>query len=312
MANPNYLVYIQEYSTPGSTTPAVSIVAPIPESVLWDSTATYEMPLPQGPEKGPLASVAQVLGMKLSVQMLTAKLWAGSAIGSLSIPLEFVTESDPVADVRDPIVNLMKLVTPSTSNSLGLLQSPGPQLDLSLFTQLAKDAASQITNTFSNTPSGVGQQSQYSSGSILNGFGGLANPNLTNINLTQSTMMNSSTQTADGTNSTVFKSPTQNPSIGTAAYWKSQVSKRISIKIGNYLFFDNVIVTHVGQEFASTFDAVTGLPHHVRVSLTFEPMFMLTQEDLDNVYLSPGNNGTTSGNNTYGFSIPDTSLDFGG
>ena len=306
MSNPSYLVYIQEFAAAGSTGPAISITAPIPESVMYDASSSYEMRLPQGPDKGLLGTVTEAFGMKLAVQALTAKLWSGSTSGAITIPLEFVTESDPIADVRTPIVNLMKLVTPSTNSSSGLLQSPGPQLDFSQLVQLAKDAASQISGIINNTGPGVGQQGSFSSGAILNGLGGLGNPNVTNIQLTQTSMINSAVQTPDGTNATLFKNPTQNPSMGTAAYWKSQVSNRISIRIGNYLFFDNVIITHVSQEFMSNFDAVTGLPHHVRVQLTFEPMFMVTQQDLDNIYLNPGQN-STPGDNNFGFTLPDAS-----
>jgi hypothetical protein len=304
MSNPAYLVYIQSYGAPGSGSPVVSVTAPIPEDVMFDVESTYEMKLPQGPDKGILGSAMAALGMRLTVQALTAQLWSGSTTGDLSINLEFHTESDPVADVRTPIVNLMKLVTPSTNSSSGILQSPGPQLDLKQLLQIAKDAASQGASIFSTIGSGVGTQSGFSSGSLLNGLGGLSGSSTqaTNQLITQSAMVNSNLQTPDGTNVSNFQVPTQNPSIGTAAYWKTQVSNRISIQIGNYMLFDNVVITRLTQTFMSNFDATTGLPHHVKVGLTFRPMFIITQQDLDNIYLNPGQN-TTPGNNNYGFSM---------
>jgi hypothetical protein len=310
MSNPSYLVYIQSYGAPGSSTPVVSVTAPIPEDVMFDMESAYEMKLPQGPTGGLIGTALAAMGMRLTVQALTAQLWAGSTTSELTINLEFHTESDPVADVRTPIVNLMKLVTPATSSTTGILQSPGPQLDLAQLLQIAKDAVSQGSSIFSSIGSGVGQYSttstaagQYSSGAILNGLGGLANPSATtNQLINQSAMVNSSVQTPDGTNVSQFQSPTQNPSIGTAAYWKNQISNRISIQIGNYMLFDNVVITRLAQTYLSNFDAATGLPHHVKVGLAFKPMFILTQGDLDNLYLNPGANSTPS-NNNYGFSM---------
>ena len=272
-SSPNYLVYVQSYGTPGTTTPLVSVTAPIPEDVMFDMESTYEMKLPQGPDKGLAGTALAALGLKLTVQALTAQLWSGSTTSDLTIALEFHTETDPVADVRTPIVNLMKLVTPSVSSTGGILQAPGPQLDLAQLLQIAKDIVSQGQGIFTSVGSGVGSTSGYSSSTVLNGLGSTST---STQQITQSTMVNSNLQTADGTNSTVFQSPTQNASKGTAAYWKSQISNRISIQIGNYMLFDNVVITRLSSTFMSNLDATTGLPHHVKVGLSFRPMFMLT------------------------------------
>jgi hypothetical protein len=96
----------------------------------------------------------------------------------------------------------------------------------------------------------------------------------------------------------------QNPSLGTSAYWKSRIKNQISIRIGNYMFFDSVVITNVQQTFSSNFDAQTGLPHHAKVMVGFKPLFMLVQSDLDQLFLNP-NGGTTSGADNFGFSIPN-------
>lgn len=292
--NPNYLCYIQQYGAPGSAKPAISITAPLPDSVQFDTESNFEPLMPQGiTDNKTLNSALAVMGVRLAVQSLTAQLWQGSTSGDLSIELEFHTETDPVDDVRTPIVNLMKLVTPSVSNSSGFLTSPGPQLDFSQLYQVAKDAVTSGGQVVGAIPSGSNSQQANSNGSYT------YNPTLISTGLGSglfypTTMIDSSKQSTDGKN-TVSPNTQQNPNLGTAAYWKSQISNRISIQIGNYLLFDNVVITRVSQTFASNFDAITGLPHHVKVAISFRPMFVLTQEDIDSIYLNNYTQRTTAG-----------------
>ncbi|MGT3783906.1 hypothetical protein ACVTE8_15205 [Staphylococcus aureus] len=87
--------------------------------------------------------------------------------------------------------------------------------------------------------------------------------------------------------------------MGTAAYWNTKLKNRISIKIGNYLFFDSVVITRVSITAASNFDAQTGLPHHCRVLVEFKPLFMLTQQDLDTLFINPSASTPLSCDATY-------------
>lgn len=293
--NPNYLVLIQQYGSPGSTSPAISVQAPIPEQVIFDLDSTYEPLLPQGFTNNAFLRVASAgMGVRLAVQALTAQLWTGSTTGDLAIPLEFHTETDPVNDVRNPIVNMMKLVTPSISSSTGMMQSPGPQLNLSQLGSIASDAVSSTLSTVGQFGSSVGSTLK---SVVSNAFG------ISSSNPQQAQMVDTNQQSTDGANSAVPKALQQNPQLGTAEYWKSQITNRISIRIGNYLYFDNVVITGMASTFMSAMDATTGLPHHVQVNLRFRPMFVLSQSDIDNVYINPNGN-STPGTSNYGFSIP--------
>jgi hypothetical protein len=50
---------------------------------------------------------------------------------------------------------------------------------------------------------------------------------------------------------------------------------------------------------ASNFDAQTGLPHHCRVLVEFKPLFMLTQQDLDTLFINPSASTPLSCDATY-------------
>ncbi len=302
--NTSYLVTIQQYGQPGVGTAVTSITAPIPESVSFDVSAAYETLLPQSFTKnGLINGAAAMMGMKLAVQSMTAQLWTGSTTGDLSFNLEFYTETDPDADVRTPVLNLMKLVVP-TINKYGLMQSPGPQLDLTALGSVLGDTITSGVNSVSAVSSGIVSATKNVASGAISAFTGQT--------ATPATMSNGSTTTTDTPATSTTSGNTTggtNPQLGTAAYWKSLISNRIQIRIGNYLFFDNVIITHVGNVFTSNFDAVTGLPHHVIVSVSFRPMFTLVQSDLDQIFLTSGSStgSTTSGVDSYGFSIPGTS-----
>jgi hypothetical protein len=285
MANGNYIVTIHQADT------NIIVEAPMPDSFEFDVGATYEQMLPQGFVNNTVMNIAAAMtGTRLASQALTAQLWAGNTDSELSFQLDFHTESDPIADVRDPIVNLLKLVMPTVStNKYGFLGSPGPQLDLT-------QALQEFGTAVSSAGGVVGEFASTTLGAVRN----LATEVFHNILGTTpkpGSLTDTTQQVTDGANNTIPKSSnTQNPGMGTAAYWNSKVRNKITIDIGNYLHFDSVVITRISQTYASNFDAQTGWPHHVRVTIAFKPLFMLAQEDLDSLFVNP------YGKPTYNFS----------
>jgi hypothetical protein len=281
--NPNYRVTLMQTTATGiatSSDASIIVEAPMPESFVFDTQANYAPMLPQGLTGGGVATALAAVGIRLAVPALTAQLWQGSSEIQLQLALEFHTESDPVADVQTPILNLNRLTMPSINSSSGMLQSPGPSINFSQLSTIAKGAATSISNTASsiyNTVTGSGSSA--------------SNPQ-------PSTMNNSSLTANSGNGTAVTQSSTQNPQLGTSAYWKTQISNQISIRVGNYLYFDSVVITNVQQTFMSNIDAITGLPHHATVNITFKPLFMLTVEDLASVFISNSSPGQSASANT--------------
>lgn len=268
----------------------------MPDSFAFDAKSTYDMAMPQNFSKNQsINTLLSSFGAKLAVQAMTAQIWSGNTETDLSIELEFHTETDPATDVRAPILNLLKLTMPSINTSFGLLQSPGPSLNLS---QLLGNANGQVTPTSIASSIGSGASSLVQSG------GAVLNALFTGATPTQGQLNDSSLTSNDGTNSAVPATSQSNPSLGTAAYWKSRTKNSISIRIGNYMFFDSVVITSVQQTFSSNFDAQTGLPHHAKVMVGFKPLFMLLQDDLEQLFVNP-TGGSTTGSNNFGFSMPN-------
>lgn len=240
--NSDYLVRIVQSDT------NTIVQAPMPAEFMFDSQANYEAPFAQGLfGNGALASIARMGGLALTSQALTAQIWQGSNETQLSVELEFQAETDVYAEVRDPILSLMKLATPSMSPSTGMIMSPGPRLDVSVAQKIWEDYKAQTKATVES----------------------LTDP-------TQTTT-NGSTQSTNNANN-------GNKGLGQAQAWKNKITNIISMQVGNYAFFDMVVISNVQATYTSQIDTMTGWPQHVRVNVQFKPMFQLLQDDLDNIF----------------------------
>lgn len=275
------------------TTNPITVSAPMPDSFAFDAGATYDQPLPQGFTSNKLVNTAFALGgVRLATQAMSAQLWSGNTETNLTIELQFHTESDPIADVRTPIVNLLKLTMPTTSATTGLLNSPGPSFDFSNnAVSGVKQSGSILASDFTAVVGGTGSALSNIYNQIAGGKSSIAS------------MIDTNKTTNDGGGNAVPTQLNQNNSLGTAAFWNSKLKNKISIQIGNYMFFDSVVITRVALTAVSNFDAQTGLPHMARVVVEFKPLFMLTQNDLDSLFINPGGNSSTPSTN-YSFSMP--------
>jgi len=266
--NPAYTVTI--YSVKDSPNkPPVLVQAPMPESFMYDAAVMYEAPFTQGLTGNAAIDTIMKVGFasKLVMHSMTAQIWQGSTETDLGLELEFHAERDPISEVRDPIVNLLRLCTPSV-NAAGMLESPGPKLE----GQILRDLVFAVQNLDKNVPDGTqGQVSQ----------GQLRDPAQTSI---------------QGSGNSAQNSNGRSTTIGTTDYFKSRIQDQISIQIGKYAFFDSVVITNVQKTYESQFDERTGLPFYAKVAVRFKPFFMVTQEDLNKIFgINRGGTPTTIG-----------------
>ncbi|QRE00341.1 hypothetical protein [Burkholderia phage BCSR5] len=263
--NLDYQVLIQS-NNPAEGQQSIVVRAPMPESFVFDTSSNYEAPFAQGLFSNNMLRLATAaIGLRTAVQAMTAQLWQGTNDTELGLELEFQTETDPLMDIRKPILDLNKLIVPLTDSATGLLKSPGPQLDSSFANaaSILTDASTQIASEATQVKDQLEKAGEKVKGASLN---------------------DSSRSTADGKG----QSNALKNGLGTAAYWKSKVKNQVSIQIGNYMFFDSVVITNVQQTYVSNLDPITKYPHHVKVSVRFKPLFMITQADLDTIFMSGG------------------------
>lgn len=237
--------------------PPVNIEAPMPESFMYDAQVMYEAPFTQSLTGNSAIDTILKVGFaaKLVTHAMTAQFWQGSTDTELGLELEFHADSDPATEVRDPIISLLRLTTPTTQ--AGLISSPGPQLT----SQVILDILTAGKNAGASIPEGT--QGEVSAGQTTD----------TEQSVTQGDQGRAKTSNLNAENAT-----------GTVAYWKTRIENQISIRIGKYAFFDSVVVTSVRKTYESQFDAVTGLPFYAKVAIQFKPLFMIVQDDLNKIF----------------------------
>lgn len=255
--NPDYTVTIQSFNTDG---PAVIVRAPLSEEFMYDIASDYEAPFAQGlTGNAMIDTLLRIAGTRFVTQGLTAQFWQGSTSTELGLELEFQTETDPVSDVRDPIVALLKLCTPGI-DSQGLITSPGPQIETSIVDTLKKGVSDEITNL---KTAATNTATAFKSGKLNDPNGSVNGPGGTKQTTTTSS-----------------NAPLSKDSL------MQNIKNQVSIKLGSFAYFDTVVITNVQKTYSSIIDSITGLPMHAKVSLRFKPLFMIVQSDLDNIFLS--------------------------
>lgn len=265
--NPDYLIIIKQVpdpSKPGVAGPTVT--APLPESFAYDTASEYATPFAQGMlGSGNAATALSSLGIRLTTQAMTAQLWQGATENDLGLELDFQTYDDPDADVRQPVLTLLKLAAASVDSATGLLKSPGPRISLEDTAKIASSSGSTLLTEAKQVGGALGSILGIS-GSIRTDKG-LNGPN---SNLNSNQQANSPPTTQNG--------------LGGAQYWKSVVRNQISVQIGRYAFFDSVVILTAQETWSNQIDARTGLPLHAKVSIRFKPLFLVTQDDLDQIF----------------------------
>ncbi len=250
--NPNYTVIIKQVADPQNKgAKGVEVIAPMPESFMFDTKSDYATPYAQGLFSGGSGMLAQLGkaagqlgGIRLTSQALTAQLWQGSTETALGLELEFQTESDPDVDVRQPILALMRMCTAAINKESGMLISPGPSITLDSAGAVVSNVFSAAKNAITGEPPKQGSLAPEAT--AQNGRG-----------------------------------ETQSASV-TAL--KKTIKNQISIQIGRYIFFDSVVISNVQTTYSNQIDDKTGLPIHAKVALSFTPLFLVVQSDLVNIF----------------------------
>lgn len=266
----------------------VDIVAALPPSFTWNTSAHYDTPFKDaisqtinGSVVGQIAGgIASAGGLSMVTQTLTAKFWSGSESGAITLPLVFQAMTNEVDEVLKPIAQLMSLTVPRTlgGKNGSLLQAPGPHFDLT-------KAATSAYNTASNTISVAGQQTMAENASSWLGT-------LDTLRGKIQTLVGSSP--GDAAN-TVMNGIVNGVSATASAldnFARNNIVNNISLQLGRFMLFDHVVITDVNYEFpvqpvGREYGYSTGNFPRVEVSVTFEPFFDIVQRDLASIFLDP-------------------------
>lgn len=237
------------------------------------------------------------MGLKMMTKDLTFQVWEGTSHLSNSITLWLIADQgDAVTKVRNPIAQLYRLVLADDQG--GFLSSPGPTPKIS---DATIDAVSSAFQTFlanftssSDTSAGAGpEEGSDPIQTIEDGLSGLFGGN-------SSTGSSSSLGAVSAKQALSNLSSNLNPlktALGAAAI---SADKHITIKVGKYLFFDEVVIESIDPQYENVI-AVDGQPMICKVTLAFKTWKVMTIQDIDK--LLPG--GSTAGG---AGQVPSTAL----
>lgn len=255
--NPAYKVIIQSVNS-ASPNDSVHVVANIPESFMYDTSANYDAPFSSGLSgHRVIDTILSATGTQMLTQTATVQVWMGSNQSELGLELEFQAQSDPYAEVFQPITSLMRLVTPKESELGGVLRSPGPRTD-SIIKSLISSGYSAATSVFGGGSDGPEQVSMVDPATTYSA-GDNSQENVTS--------------TIQGLGNTL--------SVDNI---KNHIDNQISIQVGGFAFFSSVVVTNVQKTYQSAVDANSNLPFQAKVSMRFKPLFMTIDRDLASIF----------------------------
>lgn len=255
--NQNYICII------ACTDLGIMLKANLPQEFMIDIGASYEEAIAQAVSSSSIVSElsgkAKMMGVQLVTQALTAQIWQGSTEISFSLPLSFQVNSDEMADLLTPLSQLYTLTLPDETVG-GLLKAPGPSLDPSKVASAVGALTSGALNSAMD--------------SVSTNFSDLAN---------RVSGGRVGTALADSSKATAGAPPSSSADGGVKTTLLSAIKNNISLTLGQYMYFESVVITSVGQtHFVQPLE--NGTMSRVDVTVGFKTFFVPTQKDIQKMF----------------------------
>lgn len=231
----------------------IRVSAYLPENITLSNSSRYNAPFSESVFGSDLTgNVLRSFGNTGIIQEMTFKVWESSDALHFSIPVQFVADDEyennrgSMKDIRVPILNLMKLNSPSKVPGSTFLKPPGPSL------------------RYKKSTDRIGRE-------------------LPNEQLSDQGRPITDTETIDSgleRQRSAFSFITNPGSIVDTIKDNLEFDKRTSVYIGDWLTLDNIIIENVSQ----VYDMVLGpdrRPLRASVTIDFSTAFTPTIQDLN-------------------------------
>lgn len=309
-----------------ASTPPIVVTGWLPEEVNLDIGATYDATYGQGlNEKLPgIGALSKAFGVNLATQAMTVQVWQGGTELTFSISIVFQAESSAYNDVMFPIKQLLKLTMPKEPTPGGLLEAPGPHINIAKLKmpvngkQEVSLPTPQQGATTPADPNNAGGISTISDGVIsaaktLGETAGKVWQGVSGVLSSTTSALGSLAQVPGNMVSSVKGFMSEGAIAGTingvasfgastASSLKGGASKalgalssplvaaidgNISLYIGNFIFVPSVVITDVSP----AFNVVLGPdqnPIRATVNVSFKMFYIPTQSDIDVMFWNEG------------------------
>lgn len=242
--------------------PPIDVTLHMPLDLSVSSTAEFDTPFADGlfPDRR-IQLALQAAGFSPTVQAMTAHFWRGSSPISLNLPCVIAARKSS-SEITDKLLKLKSLVSPTKEPTTGWLRAPGAHLTLNM--EAAKKLVSQAGSAISSlvTPGEMRPAGQ-----------------------TQQT--GGSTQQASQADSDKLDAldRAREASSGFAETVSQliQVEGKISVSIGQFLRFDDVVITEVQDDYRIVM-GIDRKPMKANVTIQMTTRMTPVFEDLLKIY----------------------------
>lgn len=226
----------------------------LPDTVGVDIASNYDAPYASGigAVNDKLGALAQFIGLNLTTQALTAQIWQGGSFINFQLPFIFQAETSAELDVMTPIKDLMRLTMPKDPSGGGILEAPGPHIDIKRLAANGGSAASDALRSTSNFLSDVPKLKDVSSEIFNDPLG-------------------SGARAKDAAN---------NVSRKASSAIVNSVVNNISLYLGQFMYFPAVVVTDVSPIF-DVLLSPDGKPMRATANVGFRTFYIPTENDIE-------------------------------
>ena len=291
----------------------ITVEAWLPEEVNLDISATYEPPFAQGLNgmMPGIGAAAKALGVNLTTQAMSAQVWQGGSDVQFSLTLVFQAETNSYTDVILPIKKLLQLTMPKDPTGGGLLEAPGPHVNidklktpigsqsspgtpdpqkpsasnsggggLSGIVSSAKNIGSSMASSASSAVSSVTN----AAGSVVSGVSGAVSGAYNSLS---SGGLTGAAIDATVGSAKALKAGANGALVALSNQMVNAIEGNISLYIGKFIYIPCVVITDVSPTFNVILSA-DGNPTRASVAVTFKMLYIPTQADLDTMFSNTG------------------------
>lgn len=248
--------------------PSTSVLAYLPEEISLDIQARYATPFGEGllPMDSFVTKAVRTFGVSGISREMSLKVWEGTDGITVSLPLTF-TPMDNLMGTRKnsdsilpQILDLVSMCAPSKKKEDFFLNPPGPVVTFD--TKKIVSVYEKVKTLALDTIMGDG-----------------------NSNTNDSEVKTVETETPENgaiaaINSIKSKIAEFSKDVGEAIF---AFESKISVYIGDFLYFDNVVIDSVSQQYSTIFNDA-GEPIYANVNVQFTTMFSPTIQDIYDIF----------------------------
>lgn len=235
----------------------IRISAPLPEDFSFGISSNWSAPFEESMIKNSKIGGALSLGGYTGlIQAMTAQTWNSSSGIEISLPFVFVSRNNPLVEIRDPIMKLMKLASPRADTAFSLLTPPGPTITMDALKELFGALVDFTKNEIVTAADGVAG-ALFDRDAFFRSF----------------TNLQSSSQIKSNINATM----------------DNLVRNRIDLSLGRFIYFKNIIINGVELEFNSILSEAefNNFPWRCTARVSFKTFVTPVLRDIENIFLAP-------------------------